>query len=177
VDFSVGPSYIVIARITRPRGNRGEVLVELHTDFPARFSLLKSVWIVHPDGQRVNLELENCWAHQGRPVLKFRGIDSISDAETLSGSWIEIESDLAVPLPEGTYWDHDLIGCALVNDLGENLGTVADVLRIAGNDQLVVRGSHGEYMVPLVATICREIRISRKEIRVDLPAGLMDLNQ
>jgi 16S rRNA processing protein RimM len=177
VDPTAQPSHIAIARIVRPRGNRGEVLVELHTDFPARFSLLNRVWVEFPDGRRECRQLERCWEHQGRQVLKFHAVDSITDAEKLVGAWIEIEANQAVLLPEGTYWDRDLIGCMVRNESGELIGEVADILRIAGNDQLVVRGERGEFMVPLVASICRDISIARKEILVELPEGLVDLNR
>ena len=177
MDPTAGPSHIAIARIVRTRGNRGEVLAELHTDFPARFSLLHRVWVEFPDGRRESLALENCWEHQGRQVLKFGGFDSITDAEALVGAWVEVEADQAVPLPEGTYWDRDLVGCSVRSASGEPLGVVTEVMRIAGNHQLVVRGERGEFLVPVVAAICTEISIPRREIVVDLPEGLMDLNQ
>jgi len=177
VDPTAEPSFLAIARIVRPRGNRGEVLVELHTDFPARFRLLKRVWVEFPDGRRESLGLENCWEHQGRMVLKFAAVDSIAEAEGLTGAWVQIESDQAVPLPEGSYWDRDLIGCTLRTADGAQVGVVTDVMRITGNDTLVVRGEHGEYLVPVVSAICRAICIERKEILVDLPAGLTDLNR
>lgn len=173
---TAGPTHIAIARIVRTRGNRGEVLAELHTDFPARFSLLHRVWVALPDGRRESLALEHCWEHQGRQVLKFGGFDSITDAEALVGAWVEVEADQAVALPEGAYWDRDLVGCSVRGAGGEPLGAVTEVLRIAGNHQLVVRGERGEFLVPVVAAICREISIARKEIVVDLPEGLMDLN-
>ncbi len=176
MDPAARLSYLAIAKILRPRGNRGEVLAELHTDFPARFGVLNRVWVEYPGGRRECLEIEHCWAHQGRQVLKFRSIDSISDAERLAGAWIEIEAEQAVSLPAGAYWDHDLTGCRVLNRNGEYLGAVAQVLRIAGNDQLMVQNGDVEYMVPLVAAICREISIERKEILVELPEGLIDLN-
>jgi 16S rRNA processing protein RimM len=176
VDPTARPSHIAIARILRPRGNRGEVLVELHTDFPTRFSLLSRVWVEYPDGRRECLEIERCWEHQGRQVLKFSSIESIGDAERLAGAWIEIAADQAIPLPAGTYWDHDLIGCRLRNRSGQLLGVVTHILRIAGNDQLVVQNDDVEFMVPVVAAICLEISIARKEILVELPEGLIDLN-
>jgi 16S rRNA processing protein RimM len=113
VDPAARSSFIAIARIVRTRGNRGEVLVELHTDFPTRFSHLERVWIEHPDGRRESLEVEKEWVHQGRQVLKFRSVDSISEAEKLSGAWVQIESDQAMPLAAGQYWDHDLVGCTV----------------------------------------------------------------
>ena len=176
MDPAASPSYIAIARIIRTRGNRGEVLAELHTDFPARFSLLNRVWVAFPDGKREQLTLESCWEHKGRQVLKFGTIDSISAAETLIDAWVEIEADQTIRLPAGTYWDHDLAGCTLRDARGERVGVVISVMRIAGNDQLVVEGPRGEFLVPIVGSICREISIARKEILVELPEGLMDLN-
>lgn len=122
------------------------------------------------------MEVEHCREHQGRQVLKFSSIESISDAERLAGAWIEIEAEQAVSLPTGTYWDHDLIGCRLLDPGRECLGVVTRVLRISGNDQLMVQNNDVEYMVPLAAAICREISIERKEILVELPEGLIDLN-
>jgi 16S rRNA processing protein RimM len=123
------------------------------------------------------LILESCREHKGRQVLKFEAIDSIAGAEALIGAWVEIEADQTVPLPEGTYWDYDLVGCSLRDARGTFLGVVRDVVHIAGNSQLVVQGESGEYLVPAVATICREISLERREIVVELPEGLMDLNK
>ncbi len=177
MDPSVGPSHIAIARIVRTRGIRGEVLAELHTDFPERFSLLNRIWVEFPDGSKECLTLESWWLHQGRPVLKFGGIDTITEAERLIGAWVEVEAGQTIPLPEGTYWDRDLVGCTLRNLEGESLGVVKEILRIEANSQLVVQGEKGEFLVPLVSAICREISIERREILVELPEGLMDLNK
>ncbi len=171
------PSYIAIARIVRPRGNRGEVLADLFTDFPARFDALEEVWLELKGGLRKRVALEESWPHKGRQVLKFAGIDSISAAEGLVGAWVEIALEDAVPLPEGTYYNHELIGCSVREASGELLGTVTDVLSIAGNNQLVVAGAHGEFMIPAVNAICQRVSIVEKEILVDLPEGLIDLNK
>lgn len=171
------PSYIAIARIARTRGNRGEVLADSYTDFPERFLLLSKVWVQLADGSREQLALESSWEHSGRQVLKFAGIDSISSAERLVGAWIEIEASQAVKLPEGTYFDHDLVGCTVRSVLGEHLGTVKEILRIAGNHQLVVENDEREYMIPATPGICRDVSIAEKLILVDLPEGLMDLNK
>lgn len=171
------PSFIAIARIVRPRGNRGEVLAELHTDFPARFDPLGNVWIEFSDGRRRGFVLEETWEHKGRRVLKFAGIDTIAAAETLVGAWVEVEADRAVRLPEGSYFDHDLVGCTVRDVRGAHLGRVKEVLRIAGNNQLVVEGPSGEILIPAVSGICTEISIDRKEIVVDPPEGLIDLNK
>ncbi len=170
------PSFIAIARIARTRGNRGEVLADLYTDYPDRFDALKEVWLVFGDGRRQCLILAHTWAHKGRRVMKFEGVDTIGDAEKFVGCWVEIPADQAVQLPEGTYFDHDLVGCAVFDTCGNRLGVVNDILRIAGNTQLVVKELDREHLIPAVGDICIEISIAKKRILVDPPEGLMDLN-
>jgi 16S rRNA processing protein RimM len=170
-------SYLAVAYIVRARGNRGEVLAELHTDFPARFNLLEEVWLAFPDRARRCFKLEECWEHKGRQVLKFAGVDSITAAEQLVGAWVEIEAGDAVILPKGTYYDHDLAGCRVIDQGGRELGIVKEVLRIPGNNQLVVESGSGEFLIPAKEGICKGVSVPDKRITVDLPEGLMDLNR
>jgi 16S rRNA processing protein RimM len=103
-------------------------------------------------------------------------VNSISQAEALVGAWVQLEAARAVALPEGTYFDHELVGCRVVDASGANLGTVVEILRIPGNHQLVVRGDRGEYLIPANGDACREVSIAERRIVADLPEGLMDLN-
>jgi 16S rRNA processing protein RimM len=177
VGPDIQPSFIAIARIARTRGNRGEVLADLYTDFPDRFDGLDAVWLESEDGHRRRMLLEESWEHKGRRVLKFAGVNSISSAEDYVGNWVVIPSDQAVPLPEGTYFDHDLVGCAVRDIHGNRLGVVREVIHIAGNNLLAVNDGNKEYLIPAVASICRQISIQEKQISVDLPEGLMDLSK
>ena len=172
------PSFITIARIARTRGNRGEVLADLYTDFPDRFNQLREVWLVSKEGaQRKHMALEETWAHKGRIVLKFAGVDSINDAELFAGYWVEIPADQAIPLPEGRYFDHDLVGCAVQDLSGKQIGIVSEVLRFAGNSQLVVKNLGREMLIPAVENICVQISIEDKRIMIDPPEGLLDLDK
>jgi 16S rRNA processing protein RimM len=177
VEPDAPPSFIAIARIARTRGNRGEVLVDLYTDFPDRFDALKEVWLEFADGHRLRVSIEDTWEHKGRRVLKFAGVDDISSAESYVGCWVQVPSDQAMTLPEGTYFDHDLIGCIVQDSAGNLVGVVEGVLRIAGNSQLVVKGNGREYLIPAVDSICTEISIEDKRIQIDPPEGLMDLGK
>jgi 16S rRNA processing protein RimM len=177
VDPDVQPSFIAIARIARTQGNRGEVLADLYTDFPDRFSALEKVWLEFSDGRRLCMSLESTWGHKGRIVLKFSGINDISSAEAYAGCWVQIPADQAMKLPEGMYYDHDLIGCSVHDTRGNNLGVVSEVLRISGNSQLVVKGPEREYLIPAVESICIRISIPEKQILIDPPEGLMDLDK
>lgn len=171
------PSFIAVARIARTRGNRGEVLADLYTDFPDRFKHLHEVWLTTDSGRRECLVLEESWEHKGRRVLKFAGVDTISAAEAYVNCWVEIPADQAMPLPEGTYFDHDLIGCSVEDVRGNTIGVVSEVLRIAGNSQLVVKGFDREFLVPAVESICVRISPEEKQIVIDPPEGLMDLSK
>jgi len=177
VQSEAQPSFIAIARIARTRGNRGEVLADLYTDFPDRFNALKEVWLEFPDGRRRQMVLEDSWEHKGRKVLKLSGVDTISAAEEFVGCWVQVPADEAVQLPEGMYFDHDLIGCSVEDVHGNRLGVVEDVLRIAENSQLVVKGLDREYLIPAVKSICIRISVQDKQILVDPPEGLMDLDK
>jgi len=171
-------SFIAIARIARPRGNRGEVIADLYTDNPERFDDLDEVWLEFDDGRRLSRtrkKLEDVWEHKGRKVLKFEGVNTISDAEAWTGCWVMIPAVDAIELPEGTYFNHDLIGCSVHNLGGTFIGTVSEVLDIADNTQLVVSGSGREHLIPAVKSICVEISIKDKRIIIDPPEGLMDL--
>jgi 16S rRNA processing protein RimM len=169
-------SFITIARIARTRGNKGEVLVESYTDYPDRFDSLEEVWLEPEGGAAERIKLEFTWEHKGRRILKFEGYDTIGAAQSLVGCFVQIPEEKAVRLPEGTYFDHDLIGCSIENTQGELLGVVAYILRISGNNQLVVRNRSKEFMIPAAGSICTHISIDEKRIIVDLPEGLMDLD-
>ena len=170
--------FIAIARIARTRGNRGEVVADLYTDNPDRFDDLDEVWLESADGRRqaASKTLEDVWAHKGRKILKFEGIDTIGDAQAVVGCWVVVPADQAAKLPEGTYFNHDLIGCAVSSLDGTLIGTVRSVLDIADNSQLVVRGGDREFLIPAVKSICVEVSIPGKRIIIDPPEGLMDIN-
>jgi 16S rRNA processing protein RimM len=177
----VGPiepsSYITVAQIVRTRGNKGEVLVDLHTDFPGRFNGLKEVWLEFRNGDLQKATIDFSWEHKGRRILKFTGFDTISAAEKLIGCLVQIPMGQAVKLPEGTYFDHDLVGCSVRDIHGNYLGVVDNILRITGNNQLVVKDREKEVLIPAVGSICTRISIEKKQIIVDPPEGLMDLDQ
>ena len=177
MDPEEKPPFIAIARIARTRGIRGEVLADLYTDFPDRFNTLEEVWLEFADGRRVRMTVEDTWEHKGRRVLKFAGIDDMGTAQAFAGCWVQIPADQAMQLPEGTYYDHDLVGCSVEDTQGTHLGVVDEVLRIAENSQLVVKAVGREYLIPAVESICIRISIEEKRIIVDPPQGLMDLSK
>jgi 16S rRNA processing protein RimM len=168
--------FVTIAKVVKTQGRIGEVATELFTDFPEKFAERKKLFALLPDDSRRELELEDAWSHKGQMVLKFVGVDSISDAEVLIGSEIQIRKQDRAPLEEGATWISDLIG-ATVTDQKQPLGTVKDVQFGFGEaPMLIVTAGNKELMVPYAADFIVKQDLEAKRIDMKLPAGLLDVD-
>lgn len=165
---------VAIANIVRTRGLKGEVVADILTDFPERFDGLEMVTAVMADASRRELTIEKHWFQSGRIVLKFAGFDSIEQGETLRGAEICIDEADAVELEESEYFDWQLTGCSVETIEGTPLGKVSEVMRTGGTELLVVKAETKEYLIPFAETICVEVDIENKRIKVDPPEGLLE---
>lgn len=165
---------VAIAKIIKTRGLRGELVAHVLTDFPERFDELKTVIALLPNGERTDLKIEKFWFQKGRIILKFAGFDSIETAETLRGTEICVSKTEAVELDEGEFFDWELENCEVETIEGEKIGVVKELMRTGGTELLVVKGAEKEYLIPFAETICTEVDIENKLIRVVLPEGLLD---
>lgn len=167
---------VAVAVALKTRGLRGEVVAELLTDFPERFDGLESLIAVGKDGSRRTLTLEEHWFQSGRIVLKFAGYDSIEEASALVGYEFAVPEAERVQLPEDEFYDWELAGCRVESIEGEEIGRVREVLRTGGVEVLAVdnQTTGREHLIPLAESICVEINIERKLIRVDAPEGLLE---
>lgn len=167
---------MVVARVARTRGLRGEVIADLYTDFPERFAELERVIAIGPDGSRRSLQIEEHWFQGNRIIFKFADYDSIDDAKALSGFQLAVPEDERVELDADHFYEWELAGCRVESVDGASLGVVSEVMKTGGVEVLLIAGEGGrEYMVPLVADICIEIDVAAKRIRIDPPGGLLDL--
>ncbi len=172
-----------IAWIVCPRGVRGEVAAEPLTGRLERFELLKTVFLYGPEGPLNDgrpYEVEELWLHRGRVIFKFRGIESIPEAERLRGAEVRIPITERLALEEGEYYHSDLIGCDVIDlEAGATLGRVAAWQESGGSGLLEVRevGGNEEILIPFAASICVEIDVKARRIGVKLPQGLKDLNR
>jgi 16S rRNA processing protein RimM len=166
----------MVGRLGRTRGRRGELTAEVYSSQPGRAERLGEVMLQKGAISRM-ARVECVWHHDGRPVFKFEGVDSISDAEAWEGSDILVpEAERARP-EEGEFSHADLIGCAVWEDgKDQPLGVVAAVLEYGSAPLLEVAAAGGrEVLVPLVREICHEIDVAGKIIRAKLPEGLLEL--
>lgn len=170
---------LVVGRIGRPHGLRGEVTVEVRTDDPARRFAVGSVLATDPAGSGPLTVAASRW-HSGRLLVAFEGCHDRDAAEALRDTLLQIDSAELEPLSDPEeFYDHDLIGLTAVTVGGELVGTVADVLH-HGQDLLVVEGlgarSGAEIMIPFVAALVPEVDVTGGKLVIDPPPGLIDLS-
>ena len=172
------PEYVALAKIFKPRGNRGEVAARDLCQDPHRFSEHAVVSLLYPSQLREERTIENAWYHQGRLILKFAGVETISDAENLRGCQVQIPYEDLGPPPEGEHYDVDVIGCGVIAaDTGRVIGRVQGVLESGGQPLLEVRQENKEILIPYTPEICLDVDIGARRITVRLPDGLEDLNE
>ena len=163
---------MAIGRLWRTRGNRGELLGELDSGDPERERKLREV-ALQVDGRRQVMRVEGTWRHDGRPVFKFAGIDSISDAEQWEGAEMLVPASEVEPPEEGAFSYADLVGCRVVDD--GLVGVVTEVEEFGGAPLLKLEAADGrEILVPFARSICKVIDVASKTIRVELPEGLLE---
>jgi len=171
---------VTLAHLLRPQGRKGELLAELLTDFPEKFT-----------GRRVFLGAEEYCVESyflptgrnaGRVVLKFANVDSINDAEKLSGLDVTIPAEARAPIAADELYISDLVGCAVFDGANE-IGVVDDVEAPQGSESLdlasmlIVRSADGaEHLIPFVKAYIVTIDTAAKKIHLRLPEGLLDIN-
>ncbi len=167
---------VVVAEILRERGNVGEVLARSVSDVPGRMESLREAQLRMPDGSDEALTVESAWCHKENWVLKFAGIDSIDAAKRLRGADLWVPRTERGSLPDGQYFQSDLVGCRVLDGKDDRvLGVVEGFEQYGGPLLLAVRREAGEVLIPFVPAICVGVDLANRSISVDLPEGLLDL--
>jgi 16S rRNA processing protein RimM len=180
----IGQGWVILARVVRPQGRRGELLADLLTDFPDRFAGRKELFLAPPDAAQEQIReaaLVAHWLHKGRVVLKFAGVDSISDAERLRGFSVLIPREQRIPLEDDALYVSDLLGAHVFDLRGgreEDVGEIADLLpEGVGPAILVVRGrSSAEVLIPFVKAYLKKIDLPAGRVEMELPEGLLSID-
>jgi 16S rRNA processing protein RimM len=178
--------FVAIARVAKTQGRHGEVAAALLTDFPELFASRKKVFACGENSGRAKqalaaeqvrreLELEEHWFHKGMVVLKFAGVDSISDAEALIGSEIQIPRSERAELGSDEFYVSDLVGCT-VTDSGREIGRIKDVQFGSGEAPLLVIQGDKEYLVPFAGAYIEKISMEQKRLEMKLPEGMLELD-
>ncbi len=163
--------YLVVGEILKPWGYKGEVKVQILTDFPKRLPKFKTVFL----GEQARaVQVERARLHSGAALFKFQGIDTPEHAATLRGQIVRIPMDEATPLKKGQYYQHQIIGLRVVTEQSQELGMVADILETGANDVYVVRTPDGkEILLPAIHDVIRDIDLENKRLTVRIMPGLL----
>jgi 16S rRNA processing protein RimM len=178
-DPETSGEFITLARVVKTQGRRGEVAGEVYSDIPGRFTVGMKLLSLprEPDVLRRELEVEDLWPHKGLVVLKFAGVDSISEAETLVGCELQVPRSQRSELQAGWNYVSDLVGCAVL-DHGREIGRLEDVQFGAGEAPLlIVRDTAKRLLeVPFAEEYLDSVDVEKKQVRMKLPEGLLDVN-
>jgi 16S rRNA processing protein RimM len=173
---------VLVGRVLRPHGLRGEVVVEVATDNPDRFAVGTTVlWMAAgaageapPDAARERLTVEAVRAHRGVLLVRFQGYADRDAAGGLRSAELAVPAAAVPEPPAGTYYHFQLLGCRVRDEAVGELGEVVDLLEDGGGLLLVVEGGGRRLPVPFVAAFLRRVDVAAREIEVALPPGLVE---
>ena len=163
------PEFLIVGHIIAPWGIRGEVKVEVMTDFPERFAPGNQVYL---DSRP--FEIENCRPHKQHLLLKLGTIDSVESAEKLRGHDLTIPASELYTLPQGQYYTFQLIRLKVVTTRGETIGHIKDIMTTASNDVYIVEGVRGEILIPAIEDVVKSINLEKGVIVIEAIEGLLD---
>lgn len=169
--------FVTLARVVKTQGRHGEVAAEVHSDVPDRFVQGMKLQALGKAGDaRREVEVEDLWPHKGLLVLKFSGVETISDAEELIGSELQIRRHERAELEQGWSYVSDLVGCT-VFDHGREIGRVEDIQFGAGEAPLLTVSESGKkFDIPLAEAYLERVDLPLKQVRMNLPEGMLEIN-
>jgi 16S rRNA processing protein RimM len=175
--------WITLAVVIKTQGRRGEVAVNLHTDIPDRIRPDMQLWALTKTGERHEVRVEEFWPHKSFLVLKFRGIETINDAEPLVGAELQLPRSERAALEPGWTYLSDLVG-STVFDGERQIGEIEDVQFGAGEAPLLIVRSNEQkpgaklpYEIPFAEAFLEKLDLERKQVRMKLPEGLLEVNE
>ncbi len=161
---------MTIGRVLKPWGYRGELKIEILTDFPERFASLQTVYL---GDDAKPFSVEQARLHGKAARLKLKGVDSPEAAHRLRDQFVQVPTEEAVPLPKGQVYQYQLIGLRVRTTEGQALGEVAEVIETGANDVYVVRDGPREVLIPAIEPVVKRIDVDRGEIVIELLEGLL----
>jgi 16S rRNA processing protein RimM len=167
-----GPAFLAVAKVRRPHGVHGEMVVEIYTDYPERLQPGKTIYI---GTENKPLTIANQRLHNEGLLLGFEGITTPEEAGMYRNRIIYISASDAQELHEDEYYFHDLIGLHVTDEAGNSLGTLTGILETGANDVYVVTDQAGaEILLPAIADVVLDVNLDSKTMKVRLLPGLID---
>jgi len=169
-DPQAEPRFLIVGQVRAPHGVRGEVRVQILTDFPERFRQGAEICI-GPEHRRYTIQKARF--HEGDVLIKFVGLDDRNAVEPFRGAEISVPVEQAMPLPADTFYVHQIVGLDVWTDEGERLGPIVEVISLPANDVYVVETTQGEVWLPAIADVVLDIDLEQGRMTVHLLPGLV----
>jgi 16S rRNA processing protein RimM len=166
----------LVGHVARPHGLRGQVVVNPETDFPQDRFRPGAELFIYREGRLSSVTVTTVRFHRDRPIIGLQGLSDVTEASELAGSELRVPRESLASLPDGTFYWHDLVGCAVETIGGGAVGVVSRVEGTMRGSRLVVTVQDREVLVPLAGEICHTIDIGERRIVIDPPEGLLELN-
>ena len=164
------PLYLSVGFLRRPHGLHGEIIMDLHTDFPERMKPGRKLFV---GDEHKPMTIEGVRVHAKGLLVKFKDIETTEAAGIFRNQWVFIKAQDASPLPEGKIYKYQLIGFKVVDEHGNPLGELVEVLETGANDVYVVRDEAGkELLLPAIPSVILDLDTGRRLMRVHLLEGL-----
>ncbi len=167
---------VLVGRIARPHGIRGEVVIDPSTDFPEERFADGATVFAERGGAASPMIVAASRMHAGRPIVRFEGTATMDEAEALRGLELRVPESALGELPENVWYHHQLLGSTVRTKDGQDVGKVTAISGPTERSILVIDGPGGEALVPLVAAFCT-VDVAAKEIVIDPPEGLLEANR
>jgi 16S rRNA processing protein RimM len=163
--------YLAIGFLRRPHGVSGEIIMDLHTDFPERIQKGKKVYI----GEKHEAaELQSARPHGKGLLVRIRGYDTPESAGRFRNQWLYVKAAEIPPLPEGRHYKYELIGLNVADENGKPLGVLTEILETGANDVYVVRSGEREILLPAIPSVVLNVNIEAGTLTVHLLDGLVE---
>ncbi len=167
---------LLVGTVARAHGNKGQVIVNPETDFAQERFAVGNELVVEQHGHTTTRRITAVRFHSGRPIVALGGVETMNDAEALAGAELKMPAAALGALPANTFYRHDLVGCDVKDTAGRAIGRVTDVEGPLERSLLIVASGRGDVMVPMANGIVVKVDTVAKQIVVELPEGLMDVN-
>lgn len=170
-------NFLSVGKVANTHGVRGELKIFPFTDFPeVRFAKGKELLFISPeDGTQLKVKVVSSREQKTVFVVKLEGFDNINQVEKYKGWDVKVPKEEAVEAEDNAYYFHEIIGCTVTTDEGEELGVISDILTPGANDVWVVKRKGGkELLIPFIEDIVKDVNIAEKTVKIEVMEGLLD---
>jgi 16S rRNA processing protein RimM len=162
--------YLVVGFLRRAHGLQGEMIMDLHTDFPERFRSGRKLFV---GNERTPMVLAGVRSHAKGMLIRFKGIETPEDTAKFRNQWVYVKASEVPALPEGQIYQHELFGFKVLDENEKPLGELVEIIETGANDVYVVKDESGkEILLPAIPSVILELDPVRRFMRVHLLEGL-----